>query len=106
MTQWLGVLVTNAHLACRVSSRCGQIEPGLHEDEELIFCGKILFLATMLYEGAPTTAVEEMAQHYEQRPSRSKDVGSKGSISSLNARDIDFMERLAEQTGIAAADYR
>ena len=45
-----------------------------------------------------------MNQSREQSSSRSKNVGHKVGIASLNPGNVNFMQRFAKQTGIAAAD--
>jgi hypothetical protein len=45
-----------------------------------------------------------MNQSPQQSSSRSENVGSEVGIASLNPGNVDFMQRFAEQTGIAAAD--
>jgi hypothetical protein len=47
---------------------------------------------------------EEMNQNREQWSSRSKNVSRKVGIPPLNPRNVNFMQRLSKQTGIAAAD--
>jgi len=45
-----------------------------------------------------------MNQSSQQSSSRSKNVGHKVGIASLNPGNVNFMQRFAKQTGIAAAD--
>src|SRR5262245_19974869 len=45
-----------------------------------------------------------MGQNREQWPSGSKNVSCKEGISPLNSRNVNFMQRLSNLTGIAGAD--
>src|ERR1700739_2460957 len=48
--------------------------------------------------------LEELNQSREEWPGCSKYVSCKAGIPSLNPRNVNFMQRLSKQTGIAAAD--
>jgi hypothetical protein len=45
-----------------------------------------------------------MNQNREQWPCCAKNIGCKAGIASLNPGNVNLMQRLAKQTGIAAAD--
>src|ERR1700722_12896755 len=55
-------------------------------------------------ERSPASVFEEMNQNREQWTCCSKNLSRKAVVSSLNPRNVNFMQRVPKQTGIAAAD--
>jgi hypothetical protein len=60
MTQGLSALVTHSGLGCCKSSRGRQVQPRLHEDEELIFSNETLPFDGRFNQRSPAPMFEEM----------------------------------------------